>query len=57
MNNDQFDFIIEAEKIRKVTIEKLKEESAKEEARKKKESEVDVTKTRNAALDLLSWRD
>ena len=57
MNNDQFDFIIEAEKIRTVTIEKLKEESAKEEARKKKESEVDVTKTRNAALDLLSWRD
>lgn len=57
MNNNDFDFIIEAEKIRKVTIEKLKEEASQAEQLKKKEAQFDNSKTRNAALDLLSWRD
>ena len=60
MNNNEFDFIIEAEKIRKVTIEKMKKESeisAKEDEQRRKNSEESIAKTRNAALDLMSWRD
>lgn len=55
MNDDSFDYIIEAEKIRKITIQKLKEEKDRELARKLKESKVDVAKTQKGANDLLSW--
>jgi len=56
MNDNSLDFIIEAEKVRKITIENMKKEAAiksKEEAARKAN---DVTKTYKTADYLLDVR-
>jgi hypothetical protein len=56
MNDNSLDFIIEAEKIRKITIENMKKEAAIKEKEEAARKSKDVTKTYKTADYLLDVR-